>query len=76
MKKLKIDTNGQSGGFLIELEADDRIGEEGSEDINWVRVNDRNYVIKSPDMDDLSLSDAYDKNILYKKLISTYYIKV
>lgn len=82
-EKLKIDTNGQSGGFLIELEADDRIGEEGTEDINWVRVNDRNYVIKSPDMDDLSLSDAYDKtyyiktyfDLLYKSLETNYYDK-
>lgn len=41
-------------GFLIELEADDRVGNEGIEDIHWIRVNGRNYVIKSPDVDDFS----------------------
>lgn len=60
-KKLNIDTDGPLGGFLIEMEADDRIVDEGIEDINWVRVRDRNYVIKSPDMDDLDEIEAKER---------------
>lgn len=43
-----------NGGFLIELEADERVGQEGIEDIDWFRVDGRNFVIKSPDMEDYS----------------------
>lgn len=53
--RLDIDVSADfDGGFLIEMEADDRVDDEGYEDIHWVRVRDRNYVIKSPDMDDYS----------------------
>jgi len=53
--KLNIDQSDLFyGGFLIELEADERVGEEGIEDIDWFRVDGRNFVIKSPDMEDYS----------------------
>lgn len=56
-------------GFLIELEADERMEGEGDEDFNWVRVNDRNYLIKYPKDDDYSVEDytlkaAYIKSYL------------
>lgn len=52
--RLSIDTsNDVDGGFLLELETDDRIEDEGVENVNWFRLNGYNYVVKSPDMDDL-----------------------
>ncbi len=53
--RLNIDESDLShGGFLIELESDDRIGQEGIMDIDWIRVDGSNFVIKSPDMEDYS----------------------
>lgn len=48
-------------GFLIELEADDRVGAEGVEDIHWIRANNKNYVIKSPDTEDYTENELRDK---------------
>lgn len=59
-------------GFLIELEADERVGNEGIEDIHWIRVNDRNYVIKSPEVDDFSKEELRIK----AKSIKDYLIMV
>lgn len=71
--KLNIDTSGFDGGFLIELEADERVGDEGIEDINWVRVRDRNYVIKAPDMDKLEINDAREKTTYIKTFLNDVY---
>ena len=42
------------GGFLIELETEERMYKEGIENIDWFTVDNRYFVIKSPSMDELS----------------------
>ncbi|BCR36411.1 CotH kinase family protein [Mariniplasma anaerobium] len=65
--RLSIDESERSdGGFLIELEADDRVNQEGVMDIDWFKVDGRNFVIKSPDMEDYT-SDIVDDKIDYMK---------
>ena len=60
--KLSIEAEIEANsGFLIELEADDRVGAEGVEDIHWIRVNNKNYVIKSPDTEDYTESELRNK---------------
>lgn len=55
--RLDIDVSADlNGGFLIELEAEERIWQEGDENIDWFTVNNRYYVIKSPKMREYSTS--------------------
>ena len=59
---LDLDISGATdSGFLVELEADDRIGSEGPENVGWVRVYDNNFVIKDPDLTDYEDSVSSDK---------------
>lgn len=52
--RLSIDkSDAAAGGFLIELETEDRIDREGIKDINWVSVDNSYFVIKSPKMEKL-----------------------
>ena len=61
-ERLHIDDSiDADGGFLIELETNDRIHEEGIQNINWVKVDGYNYVIKSPNMDQLTASEVRAK---------------
>ena len=60
--RLNIDESVDAdGGFLIEMEAEARIWKEGQEDLNWVKVDDYNYVIKSPKMNELTVPEANAK---------------
>jgi len=55
--KLSIESSDLAdGGILFELESDDRINDEGIENIDWFRVSNKNYVIKSPDSEDYSVA--------------------
>lgn len=66
--RLSIDVSEQSdGGFLIELEADDRIEQEGIENVDWFSVQERSFVIKSPDMEDYS-NEIVSHKIDYMKI--------
>lgn len=71
--RLNIDTSTPTGGFLIEMEADERVHEEGLENVHWVRVRDKNYVIKDPDMDDLSELEALEKTTFIKNYLNNVY---
>jgi hypothetical protein len=51
--RLNIDESDlASGGFLIELETEDRIWREGIENYNWFTVDNRYFLVKSPDVED------------------------
>ena len=51
--RLNIDESDlASGGFLIELETEDRIWREGIENYNWFTVDNRYFLVKSPDVVD------------------------
>jgi hypothetical protein len=55
--RLNIDVSEDlDGGFLIELETEDRIWQEGDENIDWFRAGNHNFVIKSPKMREYSSS--------------------
>ncbi len=74
--RLNIDTSGTTGGFLIELESDERIGNEGIENIHWVRVRERNYVIKAPDMDKLTETEIKAKTSYIKDYLESVYLSL
>lgn len=60
------------GGFLIEMESNDRIWQEGTRDKHWVKVDDYNYVIKSPDMDALTPSQIQGKVTFIKDTLDKF----
>lgn len=76
--RLNIEMNDNpESGFLIELEADERMEGEGDEDFNWVKVNGRNFLIKYPKDKDHTEADyrakaAYIKNYLTEMNASFY----
>lgn len=67
--KAEIDTN---SGFLIELEADDRINAEGTEGVHWIRVGEKNYVIKSPDTGDYTEIELRSKASSIKEYLTEF----
>lgn len=70
-ERLNIDeSNVADGGFLIELESNDRIWQEGTENKHWVKVAGYNYVIKSPDMDALTPSEIQGKVTYIKNTLN------
>lgn len=66
------DSSDANGGFLIEMESNDRIWQEGQENIHWVKVNGYNYVIKSPDMDELEPSMVMPKINFIKNTLNRF----
>jgi len=78
-EQVKEDKNGLNitvdesfdSGFLIELEADERLASEGLENEGWVRVNGNNYLVKDPDLSDFDDSVRLDKVSYIKTFINT-----
>ncbi len=64
------------GGFLIELETDDRIDQEGIEDINWFKAGGKNFVIKSPDMEDYEPGVVANKISFMKNYINDFLLSI
>jgi hypothetical protein len=71
--RLNIDESADAdGGFLIEMESNDRIWQEGEENLNWVRVDDYNYVIKSPKMEELTIPEVNGKVQFIKNTLNQF----
>lgn len=71
--RLNIDDSVDAdGGFLIEMESNDRIWQEGTRDKHWVKVDNYNYVIKSPDMDALTPSQIQGKVTYIKDTLDAF----
>lgn len=71
--RLNIDESVDAdGGFLIEMESNDRIWQEGDEDLNWVKVDGYNYVIKSPKMDELTVPEVNGKIQFIKNTLNQF----
>ena len=71
--RLNIDESSDvNGGFLIEMETNDRIWQEGQEDLNWVKVDNYNYVIKSPDMEELEPAQVAPKINFIKNTLNRF----
>ncbi len=67
------DSNLYNGGFMVELETWDRSAELGEEDVDWVEVDGRAYIIVHPDQDDYTEAEMKQKaNYIKSYLQNTY----
>ncbi len=72
--RLSIDDSYRhDGGFMVELETWDRLGEFGVENVEWVQAYDRAYMIKHPDADDYTTEQMNAKAGYIKDYLKSTY---